>query len=228
MKVLAIQHDAADPPASAGEIVEQLGHTLNVIRIDRGDAIPETVDADMLMSFGGGISLSRDQLPDWVADEQQLMRKYFDAGRRILGVCLGGQMIAAALGEKIRRNEHVELGWHVIRKSDEAEHLFNWLPQSAMVLHWHQDTFAIPAGASHLYESDACRNQSFAIGDRIFAFQFHIEANERTVRVFNQVSPLRKREGRFVQDEQQVLGGIETYLPYQISMLESLMRNLLR
>ena len=228
MKVLAIQHDAADPPAAAGEIVKRLDHELTVIRIDRGDLIPDTVNADLLMSFGGGVSLSGDDLPNWVADEQELVRRYIDADRRVLGVCLGGQMIAAALGEKVRRNEHIELGWHEVRKTDAASKTFQWLPETARVLHWHQDTFGVPTGALHLYESDACRHQAFVIDDRIFAFQFHIEAREETVRVFNQVSPLRRKAGPFVQDEQHVLGGIDAYLPDQISMLESVMRNLLQ
>ena len=228
MRVLAIQHDAADPPAAAGEIVEELDHELSVIRIDRGDPIPDAVDADLLMSFGGGVSLSGNDLPDWIADEQRLIRQYIDAGRRVLGVCLGGQMIAAALGEEVRRNEHIELGWHEVRKTDDVSDALDWLPQTIRVLHWHQDTFGIPSGALHLYQSDACRHQAFVIEDRIFAFQFHIEANERTVRVFNQVSPLRRREGSYVQDEQHVLAGINVYLPNQILMLESVMRNLLQ
>tara|TARA_R110002049_G_scaffold4601_1_gene31670 strand:+ start:58470 stop:59156 length:687 start_codon:yes stop_codon:yes gene_type:complete len=227
MKVLAIQHDAADPPAAAGEIVQRLGHELRVIRMDRGDAIPKTVDADMLMSFGGGVSLSGDRFPDWVAEEQTLMRKYIDADRRILGVCLGGQMIAAALGETVRRNEHVELGWHAITRTEAAQADFDWLADSTMVLHWHQDTFAIPAGATHLFRSVACENQGFAIGNRIFALQFHLEATEHTVQTFNRVSPLRRREGEFVQSEERVMAGIDTYLAGQTALLESLLRNLL-
>ena len=227
MKILAIQHDAADPPAAAGEIVERLGHELNVIRMDHRDPIPDSVDADLLMTFGGGVSLSGNETPDWVANEQELIRKYIDADQRVLGICLGGQMIATALGETVHRNKHVELGWHAVSKTDDANRQYDWLPESAMVLHWHQDTFTIPTGATHLFRSDGCENQGFAIGDRIFALQFHLEANERTVRTFDLVSPLRKRTGPHIQSEQQVLDGIDVYLPQQTAILERLLKHLL-
>ena len=94
----------------AGEIALQFGHEITTIRLDRGDKIPTTADADMLMSFGGGISLTNDEQPDWVAAEQQLIRQYADSGRRVLGICLGSQMVATALGATVRRNREPEVG----------------------------------------------------------------------------------------------------------------------
>lgn len=229
MKVLAIQHDAADTPGAAGEIVERLGHRLDVVRIERGDKIPSIPDADLMMSFGGGISLSSGDYPAWVAEEQNLMRQYIDTGRRVLGICLGGQMIAAALGCQIRRNREVEVGWHPVQNVQPAEEtIANGLfSDSCMVLHWHQDTFDIPASATHLLRSEACDNQAFVMDDRVFGFQFHLEANEQTVNIFNKVSPLRRREGPYIQTEQRVIDGIGIYLPNQIAILESLLKKIL-
>ena len=131
MKIIAIQHDAADPPAMAGEIALQLGHEITTIRLDRGDKIPTTADADMLMSFGGGISLTNDEQPDWVAAEQQLIRQYADSGRRVLGICLGSQMVATALGATVRRNREPEVGWHNIYRVETAKSaIANLFPES--------------------------------------------------------------------------------------------------
>jgi len=228
MNVLAIQHDAADPPAAAGELLKGWGHSLEVIRIDRGDAIPTVAEADLLMTFGGGVSLVRGETPAWVADEQALIRQYVSTGRQVVGMCLGGQMIAAALGATVRRNREVEVGWHGVERvaSSSLPQDYEWFPQQWMALHWHQDTFDLPAGATHLFRSEACEHQAFAIENRIFGFQFHLEANERTVRTFNQISPLRRRQGPFVQSEASVLEGIETYLPSQTNILERLLRGL--
>ena len=226
MKVLAIQHDAADPPAAAGEIIEQAGHELEVIRMDRGNAIPATAEADVLMTFGGGISLAGDDLPAWVAAEQDLIRTYFDEGRKIVGMCLGGQMIACALGGSVQRNHEVELGWHPVARVDSTGKS-DMFPDQWMALHWHQDTFQIPPGATHLYRSEACENQAFMLDDRVYGFQFHLEANERTVRTFNKISPLRRRQGTFVQSEQRVLDGIDVYLAHQQNVLEQLMLSVL-
>jgi GMP synthase-like glutamine amidotransferase len=229
MKVLAIQHDAADTPGAAGEIVERLGHTLDIVRIERGDKIPSTVDADLMMSFGGGVSLSSGDFPAWVTDEQNLMLQYMNAGRRLVGICLGGQMIAAALGCQIRRNREVEVGWHPVEQVEGTDETIatGLFPDPCMVLHWHQDTFDIPPGGTHFLRSEACDNQAFVIDNRIFGFQFHLEANDQTVNVFNKVSPLRRREGPYVQSEQRVIDGIGTYLPVQIAILESLLGRLL-
>lgn len=116
MKILFIQHSAADSPAAASEVLVRPEHTLETIRIDRGDAIPESADADALMLFGGASSLAGSDRPAWVEPEQELIRRYVDAGRRVFGICFGSQMIANALGARVRRNREPEIGWHQIEK----------------------------------------------------------------------------------------------------------------
>lgn len=227
MKILAIQHDAADPPAHAGTVACELGHELQTIRLDRGDQIPTRADADMLMTFGGGISLTDSECPDWVAAEQQLIRKYVDSDRRVLGICLGSQMVAAALGATVRRNEQPEAGWHrvesVAGQGSAIGGLFNDDP---IVFHWHQDTFDIPDGATHILRSDACAHQGFTIDDRVVALQFHLEANAKTVNTFLAVSQLWRREAPFIQTESQITTGIETHLPDQQALLREVLQKI--
>ena len=237
MKVLAIQHDAADPPATAGEVVLGLGHQLEVIQIGKGDAIPQVADADLLMTFGGGISFARgsgagpDGFPPWVAKEQALIRQYAQTGRRVLGICLGSQMIASALGAKVRRNEEPEVGWHTVRPTevagDVSEIAASAIPEPLTVFHWHQDTFDIPDGATHWLRSAACENQAYVIDDRIFGMQFHLEATEKTVKTFMAVSRLWRQDARFVQTEQEIIAGATKYLNAQRTALENLLTGLL-
>ena len=113
MKILVIQHSAADSAATAGEVIDRLGHTVQTVRLDRQDALPDAVDADALLMFGGGISLTSPNRPPWVAQEQSLIRSYVSEGRCVLGICLGSQMLASALGANVRRNAQPEIGWHV-------------------------------------------------------------------------------------------------------------------
>ncbi|MCG8650986.1 MAG: type 1 glutamine amidotransferase, partial [Pirellulales bacterium] len=209
MKVLVIQHSAADSPATAEDVIHRPHFQVQTIRIDRHEAIPESVDADVLMMFGGPLSLSGSDHPPWVAREQQLVRRYVQEGRRVFGICLGSQMIAAALGAKVQRNPSPEVGWYPIEraagaKSDLIGQVF---PDQLTVLQWHQDTFDIPAGASHLFQSEGCRNQAFTIDDRVFGFQFHMEANPRTVATFLAGSKLWQRESAFVQTEDEINAG---------------------
>ncbi|MGB7343635.1 MAG: type 1 glutamine amidotransferase [Pirellulaceae bacterium] len=224
MKITAIQHDAADPPAHAATVAADLGHELKVIRLDRGDGIPTVADADMLMTFGGAISLTTSEQPEWVIQEQSLIRKYAESGRRVLGICLGSQMVAAALGATVRRNEQPEAGWHTVDHVAESTSAIGELfRDSPTVFHWHQDTFGIPDGAQHILRSAATHHQGFTIDDRIVGLQFHLEANKKTVETFLFVSQLWRQNAPHVQSEQAIREGIETYLRGQQQLLRSLL-----
>ena len=178
------------------------------------------------MMFGGGISLTTSDLPPWVDQERQLIRQYVDQGRRVLGICLGAQLLASALGATVKRNLEPEVGWHRVFRPEGAtlSGPAASLPEEMIAFHWHQDTFGIPQGATHLYQSEACSNQAFALGDRVFGFQFHFEANERTVMTFLAVSKLWRRQANFVQSEERVSEGIERYLATQTEHLASFLR----
>jgi GMP synthase-like glutamine amidotransferase len=234
MKILAIQHDAADPPAHAGTIVEDLGHELSTVRLDRGDPIPTSADADMLMTFGGAISLTNDELPAWVRQEQNLIRLYAHSGRRVLGICLGSQMVASALGapvqgKMVRRNEQPEVGWLPVRPiADTRSKIAKLFDHPPTVFHWHQDTFKIPEGAEHVLKSDACHHQAFSIDDRILGMQFHLEANRRTVETFLFVSRLWRQTSPSIQTEKEITDGIDRFLSFQQELLRKVIQQLLR
>ncbi len=223
MKVLAIQHSAADTPAAAGEIVKALGHSLQVARTveANGDPIPTTVDADALMLFGGPASLSAREQPDWIEPERELVKKYVDAGKRVMGICLGSQILASALGAPVTRNANPEVGWHLVDRVASNSEIVEAFPSQFMAFHWHQDTFGIPDGARHILKSDGCDHQGFALDDRVFGFQCHLEANRRTVDVFLMASQMHKQAGRFVQTERMIRQGAELYLASQTGILSN-------
>lgn len=228
IRVLVIQHSAADSLAAAQRVLDCLGHEVSTVRIDRREPIPSSVEYDALMMLGGPYGMSASEVPDWIADEQALIRKYVDQDRRVMGICLGSQILASSLGAKVRRNEQPEVGWHrVTRVSEESAIARGAFPEQMTVFQWHQDTFEIPPGATRLFESSACVNQAYSIDDRVFGFQFHLEANERTVRTFVAVSPLRKRQSPSVQTESEILDGISTYLPRQVDRLTSFLSRFL-
>ena len=231
MKILVIQHDAADPAAAAGDVAVSLGHELEFVKIDRSDQIPEQSDADALMTFGGGVSLTQKKsLPDWVAAEQQLIRDFVDSGRRVFAICAGAQLTARALGAGVRRNEEPEVGWHPVQLAAGIEDVPEFLGEFAepqVVFHWHQDTFGIPDGATCVLSSTGCANQGFVIGDHVLALQFHLEANERTVQAFLAVSQLWRQSARFVQTEQEIQQGIRRHLPHQQQMLMRMLTSFL-
>jgi GMP synthase-like glutamine amidotransferase len=228
MRVLVIQHSAADSLAAAEDVILKLGHEIVTVRIDQQHPIPQTVDCDAMIMLGGPYRLTMDNRPDWMANEQKLVQKYIENGRRILGICLGSQILASALGANVRRNDQPELGWHELRRvSGQSNMVDANLPSQMTVFQWHRDTFEIPHGAQHLYESEGCLNQAFSLDDRIFGLQFHLEADMRTIRTFLAVSKYRKLAGKGIQTESEIMAGTDQHLTDQMKHMRSFLAQLL-
>ena len=135
---------------------------------------------DGLIFMGGPMSVN-DDLP-YLREEEQYIRDAVRRGTPLLGVCLGSQLIAKALGARVYRNPVKEIGWFELRFTAEAaeDPLFAGLTRET-VLHWHGETFDLPEGAVLLASSELCRNQAFRIGERVWGLQFHLEATPEMV-----------------------------------------------
>ena len=100
-----------------------------------------------------------------------------DAGKRVLGVCLGAQLLADVLGGPVSRNAHKEIGWFPVELSaaGRAYPGFAGLPERFTAFHWHGDSFRLPPGATRLCSSEACVEQGLAVGEKVLGLQFHLE-----------------------------------------------------
>jgi GMP synthase-like glutamine amidotransferase len=141
------------------------------------DPFPSVDDFDWLIVMGGPMSANDDTTLSWMGPEKALIRKAIDAGKRVMGVCLGAQLIASVLGARVFKNQHREIGWFEIQRSPEAnQHPFGAIfPERTEVFHWHGDTFDLPQGAIRLASSAACLNQAFAYQKHVLGLQFHLE-----------------------------------------------------
>lgn len=128
-----------------------------------------------LIFMGGPMSVNDDL--DYVRREMEVIRQAARGGLPMLGVCLGAQLIAKALGARVYRNVVKEIGWFPVRWREAAaeDALLAGLPNPATVFHWHGETFDLPEGAVWLASSDACRHQAFRRGENIYGLQFHLE-----------------------------------------------------
>lgn len=181
MRIHFLQHVSFEGPAAIADWAKEAGHTLSGTHLYRGDALPTVVDFDFLVIMGGPMSVNDERVFPWLAAEKQLVRAAVAAGRGVLGVCLGAQMIASAMGAPVYRAAEKEIGWFPVRRVT-ASGVGAVLPEGFAPLHWHGETFDLPAGAVRLAATDVVPNQAFAIGDRVVGLQFHLEATPESVR----------------------------------------------
>ncbi len=184
MRIHYLQHEAFEGLGSMEAWFRAGGHTLSATHLYRGEALPEPAAFDWLVIMGGGMSVNNEAALPWLVPEKELVRRAISAEKRVLGVCLGAQMIASALGAKVYRNATKEIGWWPLtREVGAATHpLGAALPDGAEVFQWHGETFELPPGGMRLARSEACANQAVAVGPRVLGLQFHLETTEASAR----------------------------------------------
>ena len=181
MKPVAIfRHFPTEGPGYFATFLDRHLIPWQLIRIDQNEAVPVTVGGFSALAFMGGPMSVNDPLP-WVARSCALIRAAIAAELPVLGHCLGGQLIAKALGGVIARNPVKEIGWGPVRVLPGGGAAWFGDLDGFETFHWHGETFSIPPGATRLLESDHCANQAFALG-KTFAMQCHVEMTEDMIR----------------------------------------------
>ncbi|WP_307719409.1 type 1 glutamine amidotransferase [Paenibacillus xylaniclasticus] len=175
VKVLAFKHYDFDDPTAFEQWAEQNGHQLRITDPACGINIAWLADTDLLIICGGPMSAYDDDKYEWLREEKAFIRKAVEQGIKILGICLGAQMLAEILGGKAYRHSVKEIGWHLISRTEDSHPWTSWMPDQFFSFQWHGDTFELPPGARWLARSEACGHQAFAWGDRVVGLQFHLE-----------------------------------------------------
>jgi GMP synthase-like glutamine amidotransferase len=152
-----------------------------------------------------------DRFP-WLAAEKRFIGAAVRAGKPVLGVCLGAQLIASAVGARVFANPQKEIGWFPVQGINTGGDAHFHFPPSATVFHWHGETFDLPAAAVHLAQSEACPNQAFQLGRSVIGLQFHLETTPASSR--DMVDNCRDEliPAKYVQSEEQILAAdAQTY-----------------
>jgi len=136
----------------------------------------------MLIIMGGSASVYDTQIKSWLTPEKQFIQKAIDAGKAVLGICLGAQLLAHTLGARVYPAPLKEIGWYSIRFNREELKNFSFLPEQINTFHWHGDTFDLPQGSIRFASSELTPNQGFLMGEKILALQFHLEMNLNGIR----------------------------------------------
>lgn len=175
MNILALKHFSFDDESAIAGWAARNRHRLQVLDPSDAAEFPPGTDFGMLIVLGGPMSVYEEDRHPWLIREKRFVRQCVEDGKPVLGICLGAQMLAEALGGTVRRNDQKEIGWHPVRRTAEKHPIFDGMPETFVSFQWHGDTFTLPEGARRLAYSEACGNQAFAYGDRVLGLQFHLE-----------------------------------------------------
>jgi len=183
MKVLAIKNIGIEGTGTFGKYLSGKSGELVTIDLQNGDACPKTTDGfDLVIILGGPMNVYETTKYPFLIDEMKLIEDGLKQEKKMVGFCLGSQLIASALGAKVFKNRAKEIGWYDVSLTDDGKksHLFLTLPEQFRAFQWHGDTFDLPASALHLAESKLCTNQAFAYKN-VVGLQFHIEVEPEDI-----------------------------------------------
>jgi len=173
------QHAPHEGPGLVAGALVDAGVGLDVVRLDLGDDLPELVDLGGVVVMGGAMGVHDEAEFAWLAPERRWIAAAVAAGVPVLGVCLGAQQLAAALGAEVVTGPAPEIGTGEVTLTPEGldDPVLGPEGPRLVAVHWHGDTFAIPDGAVRLASSDRYQNQAFRYGDRAYGLQFHVEVD---------------------------------------------------
>ena len=214
MKPVAIfRHARTEGPGYFATYLDRHGVPWRVIMIDEGEPVPADATRFSGLVFMGGPMSVNDDLP-WIAPAFRLIRAAADRGIPVLGHCLGGQLMATALGGEVTRNPVKEIGWGRVDvlQNDAAADWFGGQLKSFDSFHWHGETFSIPPDAARIASSPWCENQAFVLGPHL-GMQCHVEMTPELIRTWCQdweqgVASLARRTAS-VQTPAQMLEAVE-------------------
>ncbi len=184
MRLHYLQHMPFEGPAGIADWAEAAGHAVAGTAMYDGAGLPSMDDFDWLVLMGGSMSVHDEADLPWLAEEKRFVKAAVDAGKVVVGVCLGAQVIAEVLGGTVQKAAHKEIGWFPVLTTPEAgdSRLFRRVPGRYTAFHWHGEAFTIPPGAVRVARSEANPDQGFVWNDRVLGLQYHLETTEQSLR----------------------------------------------
>ena len=201
MNIHYLQHVSFESPAWLFEWASQQKHKLTGIHLYSGEKLPSIEKVEGLIVMGGPMSVHDTDIFPWLSEEKELIKAAINMEKPLVGICLGAQIIADALGAEVSSMGYREIGWWPVQTPSGTEDT---------AFHWHGETFGLPAGAERLFSSTPCREQGFRFGDKCLALQFHLEMNHQAVKELiencgEEIEDSLRKEHRHVQSAKTIL-----------------------
>jgi GMP synthase-like glutamine amidotransferase len=205
MRAHYFQHAPFEALGSIGPWLREAGYSITNTRFFESAELPQIGEIDLLIVMGGPMSVNDEEEFPWLIQEKQFISDTIRKGKPVLGICLGAQLIASAMGARVYPNTFKEIGWFPIQGVLSTDNSNFRFPATLQVFHWHGETFDLPSGANLLASSEGCKNQAFQIGRSVIGLQFHLETTPASASEI--VSNCRDElvPAQFVQTEEAIL-----------------------
>ncbi len=226
MRAHVLQHVPFEGLAGIGSWLESHHAEVTFTRFFAGEDLPDLEGIDLVVALGGPMSVNDEAELPWLVAEKAFVRDAVARGKAFLGVCLGAQLMASALGAAVYASPHKEVGWFPISRVPGS--LGFEFPERVHVFHWHGETFDLPTGALWLARSEGVAHQAFQVGDRAVGLQFHLEMTESSIATIVHESPDDLASGPYVQAESELMPGYATHGARTQGLLGSLLDYLTR
>ncbi len=212
IRIHYLEHAIHETPGLIAEWAHERGHRVSGSRLYAEDPFPTHEYFDMLVILGGPMSVHNHEQYPWLREEKHFIEKAIEANMPILGICLGGQLLADVLGADVYPMLHKEIGFYPVMMTTEgaAHPITSALPHHFTAFHWHGETFSIPEGAHMIARSNACLHQGFILGDHIIALQFHPEITPTLAEQFVVAGESELEPGIHIQEAATILEHAET------------------
>jgi GMP synthase-like glutamine amidotransferase len=213
MRIHIIQHVPFEGPGFLTSWMNQQNNFITVSRQFETEWYPSLDGFDLCIVLGGPMSARDTQKYPWLGRELDFLEKAVVKRKKMLGICLGAQLISRVLGGSVYQNLYKEIGWHPVRLTAAAKSLplFERLPDSWTAFHWHLETFSIPPMGYRIAETDGCANQGFLYEEHVMALQFHMESDEESVNALLKNCGGDIVLGSYVQDADQIRAGLAVH-----------------
>ncbi|MBS1661512.1 MAG: gamma-glutamyl-gamma-aminobutyrate hydrolase family protein [Bacteroidetes bacterium] len=193
MRFHCLQHVVFETPGLIASLVASQGGVLEVTLPGR---LPALDSFDVLIVMGGPMSVHDEGVYPWLKEEKRLIGEAIRAGKRVLGICLGAQLIAEVMGGRVYDNPVKEIGFWPVRWADGEEEV---------VFHWHGETFDLPPGAELLASSPGCVNQAFRLGENVLGLQYHPEVTAEIIGGMIENEGHELVDGKYIQKEDDIM-----------------------
>ena len=211
MKIHCLQHVAFETP---GTIIEWAGGNHFSITythfFEENFSFPLLTDFDVLLIMGGYMNVDEEEKFPWLKQEKRFIKDAIDAGKKIIGICLGSQLIASVLQCAVYKGKEKEIGFFPVHFSNTAKEnvLFKHFLSPYTLFHWHGDTFDLPENAVVIASTDVCKHQAYLIDQHILGLQFHLEMNETIIeQMLLHDGEELKEEGSYIQSAEKIRDG---------------------